>query len=166
MASLTSSKSRNFGAYSHYATPCTRTHQIGALFLVVSTFFVTRLFDQWFSDSNSVTPAIDLRRTSSSAGITTDNGILRWPERGYGSHLSLKIYVYDENEIDGLKELLYGRDGSVKTTACLKGQWGSQVIHILWNHSVFMLRDYLNFTLNYRSNLEISGISNVVSVNV
>lgn len=125
MASLTS-KPRNFGAYSHYATPCTRTHQIGALFLVVSTFFVTRLFDQWFSDSNSVTGAIDLRRTYSS-GITADNGILRWPERGYGSHLSLKIYVYDENEIDGLKELMYGRDGSVKTTACLKGQWGSQV---------------------------------------
>jgi hypothetical protein len=138
MASLTSNKPRNFGAYSHYATPCTRTHQIGALFLVVSTFFVTRLFDQWFSESNSVTPVIDLRRTSSSYGIKTDNGIIRWPERGYGSHLSLKIYVYDENEIDGLKELLYGRDGSVKTTACLKGQWGSQVkIHKLLLESKF-----------------------------
>lgn len=122
MASL-SSKPRNFGAYSsHFATPCTRTHQIGALFLVVSTFFLTRLFDQWYS----VTPAIDLHRTDSSV-TTSDNGALRWPERGYGSHLSLKIYVYDENEIDGLKELMYGRDGGVKTASCLKGQWGSQV---------------------------------------
>ena len=122
MASL-SSKPRNFGAYSHYyATPCTRTHQIGALFLVVSTFFLTRLFDQCYS----VTPTIDLHRTYSSA-VTSDDGVLRWPERGYGSHLSLKMYVYDENEIDGLKELMYGRDGSVKTAACLKGQWGSQV---------------------------------------
>ncbi|KAL0723303.1 hypothetical protein Bca4012_037902 [Brassica carinata] len=93
--------------------------------LVVSTFFVTRLLDQWSSESNSVTTAIDIHRTSSS-GITIDNDIPRWPERGYGSHLSLKIYVYDENEIYGLKELMYGRDGSVKTAACLKGQWGSQ----------------------------------------
>ncbi|KAL0864867.1 hypothetical protein Bca101_043985 [Brassica carinata] len=104
------------------------THQIGDLFLVVSTFFVTRLLDQWSSESNSVTTAIDIHRTSSS-GITIDNDIPRWPERGYGSHLSLKIYVYDENEIYGLKELMYGRDGSVKTAACLKGQWGSQRIN-------------------------------------
>ncbi|CAN7034820.1 unnamed protein product [Brassica rapa subsp. trilocularis] len=137
MASVSSSKPRNFGAYSYSATPCTRTHQIGALFLVVSTFFVTRILDQYFSESNSVTPATDLHRTSSS-GITIDKGIPQWPERGYGSHLSLKIYVYDENEIDGLKELMYGRDGSVKTAACLKGQWGSQVkIHKLLMESKF-----------------------------
>ncbi|KAF8088445.1 hypothetical protein N665_0541s0010 [Sinapis alba] len=139
MASLSSSsKPRNFGAYNHYyATPCTRTHQIGALFLVVSTFFLTRLLDQWSSESNSVTPVTDIHRTSSS-GITIDSDIPRWPERGYGSHLSLKIYVYDENEIEGLKELMYGRDGSVKTTACLKGQWGSQVkIHKLLMESKF-----------------------------
>lgn len=64
-----------------------------------------------------------------------------WPERGYGSHLSLKIYVYDEKEIDGLKDLLYGRDGTISTNACLKGQWGSQVkIHRLLLESRFRTR--------------------------
>jgi hypothetical protein len=31
-----------------------------------------------------------------------------WPEQGYGSHLSLHIYVYKLNEMEALKELLNG----------------------------------------------------------
>ncbi|KAI3779236.1 hypothetical protein L2E82_08858 [Cichorium intybus] len=42
------------------------------------------------------------------------------------SVLLLKIYVYDENEIDGLRQLLYGRDGKISADSCLKGQWGTQ----------------------------------------
>lgn len=61
-----------------------------------------------------------------------------WPERGFGSYLNLKIYVYDEDEIDGLKELLYGRDGKISGDACVKGQWGTQVkIHKLLLKSRF-----------------------------
>jgi hypothetical protein len=47
---------------------------------------------------------------------------------GYGTHLSLKIYVYEEDEIDGLKELLRGREGKISADACVKGQWGTQVV--------------------------------------
>ncbi|KAI3696196.1 hypothetical protein L1987_79206 [Smallanthus sonchifolius] len=36
---------------------------------------------------------------------------LRWPDRG--------IYVDDENEIDGLKQLLYGRDERISPESCL-----------------------------------------------
>ncbi|XP_010534533.1 PREDICTED: probable glucuronosyltransferase Os03g0107900 isoform X2 [Tarenaya hassleriana] len=139
MASLTS-KPRNLGVYSHFPTPCIRTHQISALFLVVVTFFFTRLFDQSFSTCNSLTSSVDIR-DNSVVGTAGSSGTFRWPERGYGSHLSLKIYVYTENEIDGLKELMYGRDGSIKTTSCLKGQWGSQVkIHKLLLESRFRTR--------------------------
>ncbi|KAI3763252.1 hypothetical protein L1987_53706 [Smallanthus sonchifolius] len=35
---------------------------------------------------------------------------LRWLDRG--------IYVDDENEIDGLKQLLYGRDGRISPESC------------------------------------------------
>ena len=123
-----SNKPRIFSAHPHN-TPCTRTHQIGALVLITATFFFTRLFDQSFPPS-----PCNLNHDGSSQNVnlhvakTNGGGHLLWPERGYGSHLSLKIYVYDENEIDGLKDLLYGRDGTVSTNACLKGQWGSQVI--------------------------------------
>ncbi|KAI3933787.1 hypothetical protein MKW92_038029 [Papaver armeniacum] len=44
-----------------------------------------------------------------------------------GNQLSLKIYVYEENEIDGLKELMYGRDGQITVDSCFKGQGGTQV---------------------------------------
>ncbi|KAI3853580.1 hypothetical protein MKW98_025097 [Papaver atlanticum] len=50
-----------------------------------------------------------------------------WPNKGFGNQLSLKIYVYEENEIGGLKELMYGRDGQITVDSCLKGQWGTQV---------------------------------------
>ena len=49
-------------------------------------------------------------RTSSKPLPFTDGRDLSWPQRIYGPHLDLKIYVYDENEVDGLKALMYGRD--------------------------------------------------------
>ncbi|GAV76651.1 Exostosin domain-containing protein [Cephalotus follicularis] len=100
----------------HAATPpCTRTHQIGALLLVISTFFLTRLLDQ----SLPATYPVNLDRRTSFPGS-----------------LSLKIYVYYESEIDGLYSLLYGRDGNIDGNHCLKGQWGTQVkIHRLFLES-------------------------------
>lgn len=56
------------------------------------------------------------------------SGPQSWPERGYGSQLSFKIYVYDVDEIDGLQALISGREGKITEDACLKGQWGTQVI--------------------------------------
>ncbi|GAB2228565.1 hypothetical protein Droror1_Dr00022685 [Drosera rotundifolia] len=47
-----------------------------------------------------------------------------------GSGLDLRVYVYDEDEIEGLRRLLYGnnsRDDRISTESCAKGQWGSQV---------------------------------------
>ncbi|GLT51624.1 hypothetical protein SLA2020_250240 [Shorea laevis] len=120
----------------HHGTPCTRTHQIGAIILVAASFFFTRLFDQSFSLCNfnhNIASHKDIVRVADGNG-----GELSWQERGYGPHLSLKIYVYDENEIDGLKALLFGRDGTITANACLKGQWGTQVkIHRLLLQSQF-----------------------------
>lgn len=108
---------------------CTRAHQIGALTLVFTTFFFTRLFDQTFSPSplSSHAHYTSLSELDSSAVSVGSDGSLRWPERGYGARLWIKIYVYDENEIDGIKRLLYGRDGNISAQACVKGQWGTQV---------------------------------------
>lgn len=110
-----SNKGRPLGAQHH--VPCTRTHQIGALLLVVSTFFFTRLFHRPCSPP-------DLVRTSVRALPLpfTDGGDLSWPD--------LKIYVYDEDEVDGLKALMYGRDGRITPKDCLKGQWGTQVFSL------------------------------------
>ncbi|XVE60199.1 hypothetical protein DITRI_Ditri05aG0108700 [Diplodiscus trichospermus] len=136
-----SNKPRVFSAHPQN-TPCTRTHKIGALILITATFFFTRLFDQSFSPSPC---NLNYDGSSQNANLhvakTNGGGHLLWPERGYGSHLSLKIYVYDENEIDGLKDLLYGKDGTISSHACLKGQWGSQVkIHRLLLGSRFRTR--------------------------
>ncbi|XP_038685017.1 probable glucuronosyltransferase GUT1 [Tripterygium wilfordii] len=133
MGGLINNKSR------HQHPPiCTRTHQIGALFLVISTFFLTRLFDRSFSPC-TLDSSLDHSRTSEDGVVHfTDGGYLSWPSRGYGTHISLKIYVYDESEIDGLNALLRGRDGSISPEACLKGQWASQVkIHKLLLQSRF-----------------------------
>lgn len=117
-------KNRVFGSSSSNPT-CTRTHQIGALALIFTTFFLTRLLDQSFNST--------FQYKSQNDGV--------WPERGYGTHLSLKIYVYDENEIEGLKELMYGRDGKISVDMCVKGQWGTQVkIHKLLLQSRFRTR--------------------------
>ncbi|KAE8659017.1 nodulin MtN3 family protein [Hibiscus syriacus] len=135
------SQARVLKAHAYAWSYCTRAHQISAIFLVITaTFFLTRLFDQSFPrsscylDNGSPNPNVNNLHVAK----TNAAGHLLWPERGYGSHLSLKIYVYDENEIDGLKLLLYGRDGSVSTDDCLKGQWASQVkIHRLLLESQF-----------------------------
>lgn len=123
----------------HQNTPCTRTHQIGALALIITTYFLTRLFDHSFSACNSTDTysssfsSNDPVRSSQQTHVsfTRDGRSMSWPERGYGSHLSLKIYVYDELEIDGLNALLRGRDGKISADACLKGQWGTQVIFVI-----------------------------------
>ncbi|GAU34584.1 hypothetical protein TSUD_14990 [Trifolium subterraneum] len=97
----------------HHHTLCTRTHQIGALLLVAATFFFTRLLDAPCSISTTA----------------PQRKFLLLPE---SQEVSIKIYVYDVNEIDGLNQLLKGRDGKIAPEACLKGQWGSQVkIHKL-----------------------------------
>ncbi|GAU40394.1 hypothetical protein TSUD_265380 [Trifolium subterraneum] len=96
----------------HHHPLCTRTHQIGALLLVAATFFFTRLLDAPCSISTA-----------------SQRKFLLLPE---SQEVSIKIYVYDVNDIDGLNELLKGRDGKIAPEACLKGQWGSQVkIHKL-----------------------------------
>jgi hypothetical protein len=95
---------------------CTRTHQIGALFLVAATFFFTRLLDAPCSISSTASSQRKFLRLQTSQEVL------------------IKIYVYDANEIDGLNDLLKGRDGKIAPEACLKGQWGSQVIS---HHTAF-----------------------------
>ncbi|CAI9291468.1 unnamed protein product [Lactuca saligna] len=137
MGSTVNIKSRVFGPPS--STPCTRSHQIGALALIAVTFFATRLLDQSFPSSISSSSSFDGNGYESNIiRFSEDEGSVRWPRRGYGSYISLKIYIYDENEIDGLKQLLYGRDGTISADSCLKGQWGTQVkIHKLLLKSRF-----------------------------
>uniref|UniRef100_M1CBC2 Exostosin family protein n=1 Tax=Solanum tuberosum TaxID=4113 RepID=M1CBC2_SOLTU len=141
MASIHSSKTRPFASH-QTVTPCTRTHQIGALALVIITFFVTRIFDQSLNSSSFSTPTSGQYRSKNDVVRFSDSGgSIFWPQRGYGTHLSLKIYVYDENEIDGLKHLLYGRDGKISPDSCVKGQWGTQVkIHRMLLQSRFRTR--------------------------
>ncbi|KAJ0026311.1 hypothetical protein Pint_08007 [Pistacia integerrima] len=130
---------RIFTPYHH--SPCTRTHQIGALLLVTATFILTRLFDQTLSPCYSSLLDHDRSSPENLLRISDSGGSLSWPQRGYGSQLSLKIYIYDENEIDGLKSLLYGRDGTISADSCVKGQWGTQVkIHRLLLQSRFRTR--------------------------
>ncbi|KAJ6685280.1 EXOSTOSIN FAMILY PROTEIN [Salix purpurea] len=126
MGSPNNKPARIFSLHHHTSLPCTRAHQIGALLLIATTFFLTRHFDQSFSTC----PPSSLNHDRSSPNVVhvSDGGSLSWPQRGYGSHLSLKIYVYEEDEIDGLKELLRGRNGKISADACLKGQWGTQVL--------------------------------------
>ncbi|XP_027330466.1 probable beta-1,4-xylosyltransferase IRX10 [Abrus precatorius] len=117
----TSNKSRAMPAHHHHQPLCTRTHQIGSLLLVAATFFFTRLFDHSFAPCTLSTDAVHVSQSKLL-------GPHRWPE----SQVFLKIYVYDPEEINGLKELMHGRDGKITEQACLKGQWGTQVkIHKL-----------------------------------
>ncbi|KAG8633259.1 probable glucuronoxylan glucuronosyltransferase F8H isoform X1 [Manihot esculenta] len=139
MGSLNNNRPRTFPAH-HQAPLCTRIHQIGAILIVAATFFFTRLFDQSFP---TCSPSSNPHFTSKSQSLVhvTDDGSLSWPQRGYGTYLSLKIYVYEEHEIDGLKELLRGREGKISADACVKGQWGTQVkIHRLLLRSRFRTR--------------------------
>jgi len=126
MGSPNNRRTRIFSLHHHNTPPFTRSHQIGALLLVASTFFLTRLFDHPFSTC----PPSSLNHDHTSQNVVhfSDGGSLSWPQMGYGTHLSLKIYVYEEDEIDGLKELLRGREGKISADACVKGQWGTQVV--------------------------------------
>ncbi|RWV98135.1 hypothetical protein BHE74_00023394 [Ensete ventricosum] len=107
--------------------PCGRVHQIGALALIVATFLLTRAFDRLSCGLSYA----GLGSVASSATLFDRAGTLFWPDRGYGSRLDLKIYVYEEQEIDGLRELMRGRDGGISPDACVKGQWGTQVCQAL-----------------------------------
>ncbi|XP_022894261.1 probable glucuronosyltransferase GUT1 isoform X1 [Olea europaea var. sylvestris] len=144
MASMnTANKStRFFPSHPHHsATFCTRIHQIAALALVVATFFLTRLFDHSLGPCSSphFNSFADVNRQYD--GVLRFGDSVGWPDRGYGTHLNLKIYVYDENEIEGLKLLLYGREGKISPEACIKGQWGTQVkIHRLLLQSRYRTR--------------------------
>ena len=51
----------------------------------------------------------------------------RWHHQGYGTSLDLRIYVYEDWEVPGLKELQRGRDHNIDPRSCAKGQWGTQV---------------------------------------
>ncbi|RRT79287.1 hypothetical protein B296_00022220 [Ensete ventricosum] len=106
--------------------PCGRVHQIGALALIVATFLLTRAFDRLSCGLSYA----GLGSVASSATLFDRAGTLFWPDRGYGSRLDLKIYVYEEQEIDGLRELMRGRDGGISPDACVKGQWGTQVCRL------------------------------------
>ncbi|KAI3726965.1 hypothetical protein L1987_66772 [Smallanthus sonchifolius] len=48
---------------------------------------------------------------------------LRWPDHG--------INVDDENEIDGLKQLLYGRDGRISPESCLRVSGVLRILRLL-----------------------------------
>lgn len=143
-------KGRQFGAHSNPPL-CTRSHQIGALLLVCSTFFLTRAYDRLLV--SSAENSFDVFRRSHYVVESNDDGSVSWPERGYGSRLSLKIYVYDENEIQGLKPLMYGRDGKITAAACLKGQWGTQVL--LFCNSIIRLPLFPFFKLIWETSDEI-----------
>ncbi|GMP46565.1 hypothetical protein CsSME_00014668 [Camellia sinensis var. sinensis] len=126
----------------HHNPPCTRTHQIGSLALVATTFFLTRLFNQSsvMTSSCNLSSTIDqVHRSQDLLGFSDGgSGSIRWPHRGYGTQLSLKIYVYDELEVEGLTPLLYGRRGRISADTCIKGQWGTQVkIHRMLLQSRF-----------------------------
>ncbi|KAL9680635.1 hypothetical protein QQ045_018520 [Rhodiola kirilowii] len=122
-----SSKSR--AASAHHAF--NRTRQIAAASsLVIITFFLTRLFFPSCTVRDLVRPSHDLRFGG--------DGSVIWQERGFGSALSLRIYVYEETEIDGLGLLMRGRDGKITAESCAKGQWGTQVkIHKMLLNSRF-----------------------------
>ncbi|MED6214218.1 hypothetical protein PIB30_100833 [Stylosanthes scabra] len=134
----------------HHQRLCTRTHQIGAL----RTFFFPKLFDHSFAPCTTTTST--LLRASQSQFF----GPHAWPEQGYGSQLSLKIYVYDAAEIDGLNLLMYGREGKITEESCLKGQWGTQVkIHKLLLKSRYRTRnkDEADFLFLSRHMLNVHG---------
>ncbi|KAG1363612.1 putative glucuronosyltransferase [Cocos nucifera] len=121
------------GSHHHPLPLFTRAHQIGALALVVATFLLTRAVDHLSCPLPS--PSLS---AASAAALFDRAGALSWPDRGYGSHLDLKIYVYEEREVDGLRELMRGRNDNISPHACLKGQWGTQVkIHQLLVKSRF-----------------------------
>uniref|UniRef100_A0A453QPA9 Exostosin GT47 domain-containing protein n=1 Tax=Aegilops tauschii subsp. strangulata TaxID=200361 RepID=A0A453QPA9_AEGTS len=74
----------------------------------------------------------------------------------------LRVYVYAEDEVDGLRALLRGRDGAVSAATCLKGQWGTQVkIHQLLLRSRYRTLDkdeaHLFFVPSYVKCVRMTG---------
>nr|CAB3474850.1 unnamed protein product [Digitaria exilis] len=135
----------------HHA--CSRVHQVGALLLVTATFLLTRLFDRLLLDASSP--------SSSSFHLN--------PARPTQS-VDLRIYVYAEDEIQGLRALLRGRDGTVAAATCLKGQWGTQVkIHQLLLKSRFRTfnKDQANlfFVPSYVKCVRMTGALNDKEIN-
>ncbi|KAF8717048.1 hypothetical protein HU200_026159 [Digitaria exilis] len=135
----------------HHA--CSRAHQVGALLLVAATFLLTRLFDRLLLDASSP--------SSSSFHLN--------PARPTQS-VDLRIYVYAEDEIQGLRALLRGRDGTVAAATCLKGQWGTQVkIHQLLLKSRFRTfnKDQANlfFVPSYVKCVRMTGALNDKEIN-
>lgn len=135
----------------HHHTPtCTRAHQAAALLLVAATFLLTRLL--------STSPSLPYSTT-----------ITPLPEpRDYGA--DLRIYVYSEDEIDGLRSLLHGHHNTVHTATCLKGQWGTQVkIHQLLLQSRFRTLDKdqanLFFVPSYVKCVRMTGALNDKEIN-
>ncbi|KAG2593033.1 hypothetical protein PVAP13_5NG632020 [Panicum virgatum] len=133
---------------------CSRAHQVGALLLVAATFLLTRLFDRLFLDASSPSspsfPLSAARPASPSA--------------------DLRIYVYSEDEIQGLRTLLRGRDGTVAAATCLKGQWGTQVkIHQFLLKSRFRTfnKDQANlfFVPSYVKCVRMTGALNDKEIN-
>ncbi|XP_015697732.1 probable glucuronosyltransferase Os03g0107900 [Oryza brachyantha] len=116
----------------HHAPSCTRAHQAAGLLLVAATFFLTRLLDRGpLSLSLSAPPP----RCAGAAALYSP-----WPQPQ--RQRDLRIYVYAEDEVDGLRALLRGRDDDVPAATCLKGQWGTQVkIHQLLLRSRFRTLD-------------------------
>ncbi|PKU83114.1 probable glucuronosyltransferase Os03g0107900 [Dendrobium catenatum] len=123
----------------HQNIVCGRAHQIGALALIAATFFLTRALDRLYDIPIPSHPSLSTVAGESPVGTLFQHpGFLSWPNRGYGTSLSLKIYVYEESEVDGLRELMRGRDGKISAESCAKGQWGTQVkIHHLLLKSKF-----------------------------
>ncbi|KAM5551126.1 hypothetical protein ABKV19_026117 [Rosa sericea] len=168
MLGSVNSKARPYSAQHHQQPLCTHKHQIGALLLVATTVFFTKLLDR-SSLPCSFTPADPVTASRSSVHVT-NGGDLLWPHRGYGPVVDLKIYVYDEREIDGLKALMSGRDGAIDSTSCLKGQWGTQVkIHRLLQESRFRTRKKeeadLFFVPAYAKCVRMMGGLNDIEIN-
>ncbi|GKV31057.1 hypothetical protein SLEP1_g39798 [Rubroshorea leprosula] len=123
----------------HNQTQCSQTHWIGALILVFATHLFTRVLDYVPAPVNTI--GFNQLGGSSEGGLQFESGFPAWPQRGYGSHIDIKIYVYDENEIEGLKPLMYGKEGVIDVGICYQGQWGAQVkIHRLFLSSRFRTR--------------------------
>lgn len=111
MGSTKYNKPRWTAAYN--SKSCTLSHQIFTIVLLGFIYLLTNF--SLYQDR------------SSQRLIRINGGYLSWPDRGFGSRLSLKIYVYDEDEIEGLDTLLYGTDLNLTVDDCDKGRWGTQV---------------------------------------
>ncbi|XP_020600094.1 probable glucuronosyltransferase Os03g0107900 isoform X2 [Phalaenopsis equestris] len=139
MGSLSRGRALFTGGSHHQNIVCGRAHQIGAITLIAATFLLTRALDRlYYFPIPSSSPLSVVSGEPSVGTLFLSSGSLAWPHRGYGTSLSLRIYVYEESEVDGLRELMRGRDGKISVESCLKGQWGTQVkIHHLLLKSKF-----------------------------